>query len=59
MRFKYMTFEWELQTKYREGREAERRDAIKKMLTKLTPEDIIELGFAKEDVEAALAETKE
>ena len=59
MRFKYMTFEWELQTKYREGMEAERRDAIKKMLTKLTPEEIIELGFAKEDVEAALAETKE
>ena len=55
----YMTFEWELQAKYREGMEAERRESIKKMLAKLLPEEIIELGFEKEDVEAALAETKE
>ena len=55
----YMTFEWELQAKYREGMEAERRESIKKMLAKLLPEEIIELGFEKEDVEAALAEAKE
>lgn len=60
-----MTFEWELESKYREGMEkgmeagmvagvvVGNREAIKKMLTKLLPEEIIAMGFSKEDVDAA------
>ena len=74
MRAKYMTFEWELESKYREGMEkgmeagmekgmeagvaAGNREAIKKMLTKLLPEDIIAMGFSAEDVEAAREATE-
>ena len=61
-----MTFEWELESKYREGMEAGMekgiaagsREAIKKMLTKLLPDEIIAMGFSKEDVEAALEKTE-
>ncbi len=60
-----MTFEWELESKYREGMEkgmeagvvAGNREAIKKMLTKLLPEEIIAMGFSKEDVEAVCEAT--
>ena len=72
-RSKYMTFEWELATKYREGMEAGiekgmeagiekgieqgiekgRLDAIRKMLSKLSQEDILSMGYGKDEIERA------
>ena len=59
-----MTFEWELATKYREGMEAGivqgieqgRLDAIRKMLSKLSPGEILSMGYSKDEIERATNE---
>ena len=56
-----MTFEWALAKKYREGKEegmaegkAEgKASVISLLLERATPEQLIELGLTKEDIEAA------
>ena len=64
-RAKYMTFEWELARARRiaeeEGREEGRRagreegrlEALKTMLSKLTPEELLTFGFSPEDISKA------
>lgn len=52
-----MTFEWELARERREGREEGTIASIKKMLTKLSEEEIIAMGFSREDI--SLAKSKE
>ena len=60
-RAKYMTFEWALAKKYREGKEDGKAEGkaegkasiIARLLEKATPEQLIELGLTKEDIEAA------
>ena len=36
-----------------QGREQERINSIKLMLTKLSPEEILEMGFSEEEIKAA------
>lgn len=68
-RAEYMTWEWELEYAKREaaekartqgleegraeGRAVERSSIIKMMLNRLTPREIVDLGFSAEEVEAA------
>ena len=50
-----MTFEWELERRFREGQAAERASIINKLLEKLSVEEVIELGFSEEDIAKAQA----
>ena len=52
-RTQYMTFQQEIEYAAYRAAKKERIETIKKVLAIHTPEEIIELGFKKEDVEAA------